>query len=116
MKKYLVGIFAVLLALSLFSCSASPTAIKVGNNKVDASEYAYYLNYNRLNLDALAAGTTVLNMDQLMEQARQAARQQIVSAEIVRIKCDELGLELTKEQKKEMKDEKDELRRAFGLS
>ncbi len=114
MKKYLVGIFAVLLALSLFSCSASPTAIKVGNNKVDASEYAYYLNYNRLNLDALAAGTTVLNMDQLMEQARQAARQQIVSAEIVRIKCDELGLELTKEQKKEMKDEKDELIDSFG--
>ena len=54
MKKYLIGIFALLLLLNIFSCSSSPTAMKVGTIRIDASEYAYYLNYNRLNLERSA--------------------------------------------------------------
>lgn len=114
MKKYLIGIFALLLALSLFSCSASPTAIRVGANKVDASEYAYYLNYNRLNLDALSLGAAVLNTEELLAEARRQAKEHIVTAEIVRIKCKELGLELTREQKAQMEDEKQQLIDSFG--
>lgn len=114
MKKYILVIFVILLALSLFSCSASPTAIRVGDNKVDASEYAYYLNYNRLNLDMTVSGTNIPAEEELLAQAREQAKRHIITAEIVRIKCDELGIELTKEQKEEMRDEKDALIDSFG--
>ena len=36
-----------LMLAVLSGCSPSPTAITVGSRKVDASEYAFYLNYNR---------------------------------------------------------------------
>lgn len=114
MKKYLTAVFAVLLALSLFSCSASPTAIKVGSNSVDASEYAYYLNYNRLNLDTQSTGTLVLNNDELLSQARENAKEHIITAEIVRIKCKELGLDLSDEQKSQIEETKDDLIDSFG--
>ncbi len=114
MKKTFLVIFVVLLALSLFSCSASPTAIRVGDNKVDASEYAYYLNFNRLNLDLVVSGTNMPAEEELLAQAREQAKRHIITAEIVRIKCDELGLELTKEQKEEMEEEKDALIESFG--
>ncbi|MEA4920364.1 MAG: hypothetical protein VB078_05560 [Clostridiaceae bacterium] len=114
MKKYLTALFAVLLALSLFSCSASPTAIKVGSSKVDASEYAYYLNYNRLNLDSQSTGTLVLNEDELLAQAREKAKEHIITAEIVRMKCKELDLKLSDEQKSQIKEAKDDMIDSFG--
>ncbi len=114
MKKKLLCALLLCFALILLSACASPTAVKVGGNKVDASEFAYYLNYNRLNLDARNWGTLVLNETQLLEQARAKSLEQIVTAEIVRIKCAELGLKLTKEMKTEIEEDKAELVDSFG--
>ena len=49
-KKYAVLTLVCALLLSVLSgCSPSPTAVTVGDNKVDASEYAFYLHYHRLS-------------------------------------------------------------------
>ena len=44
MKKICVLSLLSVLLLSLAACSPSPTAVKVGSNRVDAAEYAFYLN------------------------------------------------------------------------
>ena len=56
-RKYLA--FSLILALCLLllsGCSPSPTAVTVGGRKVDASEYAFYLSYNRISVGE-ASGT-----------------------------------------------------------
>ena len=112
MKKYLILIFCVLLALTLFSFSASPTAVRVGKRRVDASEYAYYLNYSRLNLEM--AGGVEPTDEQLLQQAREQALRLITNAELLRLCCDDLDLGLTKEEKAALKDSKEELVSSFG--
>ena len=79
---------AALCAALLCGCSPSPTAVTVGGRKVDASEYAFYLYYNRP--DASASGTVVYD-DAVMASVRQAALDQIVTNEVVRLKCESLG-------------------------
>ncbi len=112
MKKYLILIFCVLLALSLLSCTASPTAVRVGSRKVDASEYAYYLHYSRLNLE-MSSGVAPTAAD-LLTQAREQALRLIRNEELVRIRCDELGLTLTDGERLALKSEKEELVASFG--
>ena len=68
---------AALCAALLCGCSPSPTAVTVGGRKVDASEYAFYLYYNRP--DASASGTVVYD-DAVMASVRQAALDQIRKA------------------------------------
>lgn len=56
-RKHLVCSLAFALCLLLLSgCSPSPTAVTVGGRKVDASEYAFYLSYNRISTGE-ASGT-----------------------------------------------------------
>ena len=94
MKKYR-NILCCLVALCLLGgCSPSPTAIVVGKNKVDAAELAFYLEYNRLNLQSQDGSTEEEDADPSLEEAKEAALEQIVTAEIVRQQCDKLGLEL----------------------
>lgn len=113
-KKLMVPVLVFLLVLSLFSCSPSPTAMSVGKNKVDASEYAYYLNHNGLSLDAHNSGTTVLSQNDLLARAHEQAQLQITNSEIIRLKCDQLGLELSDEQKDQLKEEKEALIESLG--
>lgn len=114
MKKYR-NILCCLVALCLLGgCSPSPTAIVVGKNKVDAAELAFYLEYNRLNLQSQDGSTEEEDADPSLEEAKEAALEQIVTAEIVRQQCDKLGLELSKEEKEELKQNKDELIEAQG--
>ena len=75
-KKALVLVLAILVALSVFNCAASPTAMKIGNRKVDASEYSYYLNYNHLNLSMKTSGT-ILTADEMLARAHEVTQQQI---------------------------------------
>lgn len=114
MKKYR-NILCCLVALCLLGgCSPSPTAIVVGKNKVDAAELAFYLEYNRLNLQSQDGSTEEEDADPSLEEAKEAALEQIVTAEIVRQQCDKLGLELSKEEKEELEQNKDELTEAQG--
>lgn len=99
MKKLFLVLSLLLTAALLASCSGTRTAVTVGKNKIDEAEYAFYLNYNRL------AGSTATE-EVNIEEAREAALWQIVSNEVVRIKCRELGLTLSKEQKAELAQDK----------
>ena len=113
MKKSLPLIVCCLMLAGLFSgCSPSPTAVVVGGRKVDASEYAFYLNYNQVNLDEEAG--TLVHPAGALETARAYALSQIVTNEVVRLKCRELGLALRKENKKALRDDKDHLIRELG--
>ena len=102
MKRVLSILLVCALALSLCACSTSPTAIKVNGTAVDASEVAFYLNYNR------AAGDP--------DAVKAATLEQIATAELIRQKCKDLKLSLSKEQKETLQQEKDALIQQLGGS
>lgn len=110
-KRVCIFLAAALCACLLSGCSPSPTAVIVGDRKVDASEYAFYLYYNRP--DASASGTVIYD-DETLDGVRASALEQIVSNETVRLKCQELGLELSEEQQQSLKEEKDALIQSLG--
>lgn len=112
-KRYpaLVLLCALLLPL-LCGCSPSPTAVTVGNRKVDASEYAFYLNYNRLSTGEESG--TVLFDEEDNALAREAALDQILTGEVVRLKCEEFGLELSANQRKALQSSKEQLVESLG--
>ncbi len=112
-KKILVLVLALLIALSVFSCTASPTAMKVGDRKVDASEYAYYLNYNHLNLSMKTSGT-ILTADEMLANAHETTQSQIAENELVFRACEELKLELPDELEEELAAEKEEWIESLG--
>ncbi len=108
MKRFSALLLSALLLLCLLAgCSPSPTAVIVGGRKVDASEYAFYLHYNRVNSGE--DDSTVIYSADALETARAAALDQIVTNEVVRLKCKELGLELSKEAKAALKADKEQL-------
>ena len=102
---------ALLLPL-LCGCSPSPTAVTVGSHKVDASEYAFYLNYNRLSTGEESG--TVLFDDEDNAAAREAALDQIVTSEVVRLKCAEFDLELSDTQQQALHAAKEQLIQSLG--
>lgn len=106
-KRTLPLLLALLLTL-LAGCSPSPEALRVGKNKVDASELAFYLNFNMQELESrhgFSGGS--LYGEEHLEEAKALALEQITAAEIVRLKCKELQLELTKEERALLKEEKE---------
>lgn len=112
-KKLTALALSALALLALLSgCSPSPTALSVGDRKVDAAEYAFYLYYNRTNTDE--ASGTVLYTEADTAAAREAALEQIVTTEVVRLKCQELGLELSEAQKTTLQRNKDRLVESLG--
>ncbi|MBR5537270.1 MAG: peptidylprolyl isomerase [Clostridia bacterium] len=112
-KRYpaLVLLCALLLPL-LCGCSPSPTAVTVGNRRVDASEYAFYLNYNRLSTGEDSG--TVLFDEEDNAIAREAALDQILTGEVVRLKCEEFGLELSDNQRQALQTAKEQLIESLG--
>lgn len=101
-----------LMLAVLSGCSPSPTAVTVGNRKVDASEYAFYLNYNRSHGEEDSGG--ILYDESALTDAREAAIQQITTNEVVRIKCEELGLTLSDSQKSALDANKKQLIESLG--
>ncbi len=100
MKRVLSILLVCALALSLCACATSPTAIRVNGVAVDAAEAAFYLHYNRDVGD--------------LKDIKAAALEQITTAEMMRQKCKELKLSLSKEQKETLKQEKDALIKQLG--
>ena len=111
MKKMLAAISLCALLL-LSGCSPSPVAVTVGDRQVDASEYAFYLHVNR-QVTGEESGT-VLYDDEDTALARETALDQILTNEVVRIKCKEFGLELSKAQKEALSTAKDHLVESLG--
>lgn len=102
MKRLLSILLLLALAVSLCACATSPTAVKVNGSAVDASEVAFYLHYNRGEGD--------------LADVKAAALEQIATAELVRQKCKEWNLSLSKEQKNTLEQEKDDLIEYLGGS
>ncbi len=100
MKRVLSVLLICALALSLCACATSPTAVRVNGAAVDASEVAFYLHYNR------DAGD--------LKEIKAAALEQIATAELVRQKCKDLKLSLSKAQKEALLQEKEDLIHQLG--
>ena len=111
MKKMLAA-FSLSALLLLSGCAPSPVAVTVGDRQVDASEYAFYLHVNR-QVTGEESGT-VLYDEEDTELARESALEQILTNEVVRIKCEEFGLELSKAQKTALDTAKDHLVESLG--
>lgn len=111
MKKMFAAISLCAL-LMLSGCSPSPVAVTVGDRQVDASEYAFYLHVNRQVTDEESG--TVLYDDEDTALARETALDQILTNEVVRIKCKEFGLELSNAQKEALSTAKDHLVESLG--
>lgn len=103
---------AALMLTALSGCSPSPTAVTVGDRRVDASEYVFYLNYNRVYTNS-EDGTVVFDAEALAD-AREAALEQIVTNEVVRLKCDEYGIKLSASDKDALKLAKKDLIEDLG--
>lgn len=108
MKKILL--LALALAC-LAGCSPSPTLVTVNGSKIDASEYAFYLNYQLMSIEDRAALG-----DEAFQKLKDDALNQMVANELVMQKCKEFGLKLTKENKKLLADYKKEFINSLGGS
>ena len=100
MKRVLSLVLLCALLCSLCACVTSPTAVKVNKTSIDASEVAFYLHTNR-NIGTLA-------------EVKEAALDQIITATLVRQKCDAMNLTLSKAQKETLKQEKQSLIDSLG--
>lgn len=114
MKKRLLALICALCLLG--GCSPSPTAITVNSSKVDAAELAFYLEYNRLNLENRYGGSYADGVydKAITETVKKDALDQIVTAELVLQKCKEYKLKLTEDDKAYLKDNKDSLMEGQG--
>lgn len=110
MKRFFALALALACLLALSGCAPSPTAVTVGGRKVDASEYAFYLHYN---CDA-HEDASVPYSDAETAAAREKALKQIVTGEIVRLKCEKYGLTLSKAATKKLKSDKAALIDSLG--
>lgn len=111
-KRFMALCLCLIPLLLLTGCSPSPTAVTVGKREVDASEYAFYLHYNRISTDEDSG--TLLYDDEDNRIAREAAIEQIIINEVVRLKCEEFDLELSKAQKESLDKAKDNLVESLG--
>ena len=108
-----ICIIAALLTALLCGCTSSPVAISVGKTKIDASELAFYMYYNQLNLQNQYRYKGEMSGD-LNAQAKENALEQIVTAQVIRNQCSRLGLKMSDEQKNYLKDNKKEFIKTLG--
>ena len=111
-KLWAAALCCALLLCLLTGCSPSPTAVRVGDRKVDASEYAFYLYYNSTNTGEDSG--TILYDDAALQTARELALEQIVTNEVVRLKCSEFGLALSEAQQSTLSLSKSRLVESLG--
>ncbi len=97
MKKILLLSLSLCIFL-LSGCVSSPVVISVNGDKIDGSEFAYYLNYELASYD---------NPEELtkedIEKIKETALETAVNNTIVLQKCKEYNIELTAEEKEEIK-------------
>ena len=97
MKKLLLLSLSLCIFL-LSGCVSSPVVISINGDKIDGSEFAYYLNYELASHE---------NPEELtkeeVEKIKETALETAVNNTIVLQKCKEYGLELTAEEEAEIK-------------
>ena len=97
MKK--VHLILLVLFLSILSgCVASPAVVNINGDKIDGSEFAYYLNYELASYEK-PEELTKEDIDKIKETALDTA----VNNTIVLQKCEEYGIELSDEEEDEIK-------------
>lgn len=100
LTRAFASIICFVMLLSLCACTPSPTAVTVNGAKIDSAELAFYMEYNRINLENKYGYISDGNYDEkITETVKTDALAQIVSAEIIRQKCQEFKLKLSKETK-----------------
>ncbi|MDP4109304.1 MAG: peptidylprolyl isomerase [Bacillota bacterium] len=97
---FLLLLSAVIL-LSSFGCAvkSSPVAMTVGDNRISAREYAYFLQLNASYVDPEQG-------DDGEASAKESATSQIILMYTVLDKASELGITLTKEEEQQLKENK----------
>lgn len=110
MKRLILISLSICIFL-LSGCVASPTVVSINGDKIDGSEFAYYLNYEL----ALYEDPTALSKEEL-EDIKETALETAINNTIVLQKCEEYGLELTAEEKDEVDALRDEFIEDLGGS
>ncbi|MCX7614130.1 MAG: peptidylprolyl isomerase [Clostridiales bacterium] len=109
--RHSVSIFFIIAFMLAFfaGCAAktSPVVMVIGGTNVDARDYAYFLRVNSSNVDP-AEG------DDGEKTAKEAAANQIIQMQTIFKKASELGVELTKEDREQLKTSKKENIDAVG--
>ena len=101
MKKALVILILLFLCVCILtSCKGTGKALTVNGEKIDQAEYAFFLNYSRMS-----TGQDKYTAEEL-SVARQEAIDRIVINQVVRQKCKELGLKLSKDEIKQLEKER----------
>ena len=100
-----------MMVLMLTGCVASPTVVTVNGTKIDASEFAFYLNYEFMAYDDVSK-VTPEELDKLKESALENA----VINTIVAQKCKEFDLKISEEELKTLKSLKEDFIYELGGS
>lgn len=109
MKKSLAVLSLLCICLCLLtSCRGTGKAITVNGEKIDQAEYAFFLNYNRIS-----TGKTEYTAEEL-KAAKSEAVNSIVINQVVRQKCKDYGIKLTKDEKKQLEQEKKDFIKSLG--
>lgn len=115
MRRLIGALLALGLLVALPGCSPSPTAITVNGRGIDAAELAFYLEYNRLNMENKQSSAQLDRSDStVVEEVKQTALDQITTAEIVLEKCDEFDLQLSDDAKEQLEESKNYLVESHG--
>lgn len=110
MKKIRL-ILLSLCFLLLSGCVSSPVVVNINGDKIDGSEFAYYLNYELASYE----NAEELTKDEI-EKIKETALETAINNTIVLQKCEEFGLELTDEEEDEIKALRDEFITDLGGS
>lgn len=107
--KRLICLTLALLCLS--GCAVSPYVVRVGTERIDAAEAAFYLYAGRTLAESMGEDLTD---PEVRSDIYQSALEQIASASVIRQRCAELGLELTEEAKQSIRENKEALKTQLG--
>ena len=110
MKK-IIAMAMVLVFTLLSGCSPSPTLATINGSKIDASEYAFYLNYQLVSVEDIAALS-----EENFQKLKEDALNQVIINELVLQKCKEYGLKLPKEDRELIQNYKKEFVNSLGGS
>ena len=106
MKKLLL---ISLVLLTLYGCVPSPVVATVNGESLDASEFAFYMNYQLMSREE---GEEI--GEEELAQIKETALSQMITNTLIRQKCEKYGLELTKETEENIKNLKKEFIETLG--
>lgn len=115
MKKTALPALFALIALLFSACSPSPSAVTVGTAHADAAEYAFYVHHNVQTIESdYGYVPNGIYPAEITDAVKADALDQLVTAQVIRLKCRELGLKLTDAEIEQLKTDKQELVDSLG--